>query len=108
MVFLFDKSDIILTSDMQKYTFEFCYHGSDEDMCFLTFGYGTTLGRYTTRNLKNRDQLIGESPCLSKQTGAFLCLINGYIQRSAQVSAKTLLYNKKTTRPSRASVTGDT
>lgn len=52
LVAVFDKSDIVLTSDMQKYTFEFCYDGSDDDMCFLTFGYGNTLGRYTTRNLK--------------------------------------------------------
>lgn len=52
LVSVFDKSDIALTLDMQKYTFEFCYKGTNEDMCFLTFGYGTALGRYITRNLK--------------------------------------------------------
>lgn len=43
LVSVFDKSDIILTSDMQRYISEFCYNGSKEDMCFLTFGYGTSL-----------------------------------------------------------------
>ena len=52
LVSVFDKNDIILSANMQKYTFEFCYKGSDDDMCFLTYGYGTTLGRYTTQNLK--------------------------------------------------------
>ncbi|PWJ12263.1 hypothetical protein [Ruminococcus flavefaciens] len=50
LVSVFDKSDIILTSDMQKYTFEFCYNGSDDDMCFLTFGYGTFLRGFKLQN----------------------------------------------------------
>lgn len=32
---------------------------------------------------------------LVQKDRCFLCLMNGYIQRSVQVSAKSLLYNRK-------------